>query len=189
MKLYPFLILSLFALVSCEPDKKVYMIDRKDTQKGILKHAGFEGEEYNLELDIEIVFWIPDDEDNSIYKDCVVINFTYNSFDCPDTSKEVKNEVLSMWRYRTYEVKFYDKNKQEIFSFTSDYLTTTGKDPTWVVRDFPSRHAPRKLWENYNTNNIVSPEKFRSKIRKMKFYTIKVGWIADSKDLDSIILR
>lgn len=137
MKLYHFLVLSLFTFVSCDSsknpfgDKNVYEIE--ETKKGTIKFSEFvqysvthkdfipyqglyefKGKVGEIELDIHLKFTISDD-DNCVYYIYTLKNLVFPK----NQSNQVSSVITQMLRPANILMYFYDKEGNNIFTFSN----------------------------------------------------------------------
>lgn len=181
MKLYHFLILSLFAFVSCDSnknpfvEKNVYLLERKEKYEGTFDTRG----KFGVHLDISFKFTISK-EDNCTY-------YIYK-FEKPVELRDSKfkgNEyLLSNILPPFFKLEFFDKETNKIFTMYNlpeidpnefgqkgEFLSAKTMDETWIARGkvWEGRHH----WnETYKMKSLVDPKYFRSKIERMSSFKL-----------------
>lgn len=155
MKLYHFLVLSLFTFVSCDSieipfvEKNVYVLSRPEYDT-ISFSFGSEEKRTSIEVfcSINIKYTISDEDDCVYYLyDAAIVR--------PKDLTEDQTRLFNHISEKGFEVEFYDKEGNEIFSHRD---STNGK-----LRN-------------------VSNEEFRSKIKRMESFKIKAYvWAAPGK--------
>jgi hypothetical protein len=137
MKLYHFLVLSLFAFVSCEKiktpfgDQTVYEFE--ETKKGTIKFSEleqmsqektipyqglneFKGKVGEIEFDVNVSFKISDDE-NCVYYVYKISNFIFPK----NQSKQVSEMISKLIKPQVIRMLFFDKEGNKVFSFLNDF--------------------------------------------------------------------
>lgn len=199
MKPYPYLILSLFALVSCDSiethigDKDVYEFE--ETKKGEIKFSElkeysvthndfipyqglneFKGKVGGIVLDIHVKFTISDD-DNCVYYIYTVSNCIFPK----NQSKQVSEVISKLIKPCKIRMKFEDKEGNHIFTFFNSYASKQSLHDLISSENFPIV-LKGKVKEHDNLTEPrpeISAGLFRSKIKRLHTHTLSVSYSAE----------
>ena len=164
MKLYPLILLFLFASFSCDSienpfsEKNVYIFERNNKLGGGISftfmHYPFENEKVFMHTNISIKFTISEEDD------CVYYIYNSQIFSIigegtEKNSKRVSAEAHKWINSNDFLVEFLDKEGNEIFSFNN----------------YPPKVKKREIKGILE----LKPSEFRSKIKRMSEYRINLA--------------